>query len=430
MRNVLWAGALASIASAASAQSRPPSAGDTLRLGRAAAIATAISANLQVEVAKQQAAQARAQLVQAVAIPEPSLGASFDGQSGPLNTGSATGRNVNVGVAIPFPDKFRLKGAIGASNVRALDAQTRMVQQQIASQAARSYDSVLVTRMHRRDLLEARELAADFLAKTKARFDAGTTARLDVIKATVLLAQADNDLIANSRDVKNAEAALNRVIGRPLGAPIIALDSLEAPPPPSPLEEAEQLAMQRRPEITTAEEQLRGASATSRLARESAFVPDFSISANHDYAADAGTLYSLGLSLPLSIFFWQHTRGEFAETHHRELELQAVLRDTRAAVGQDVRAAWTAADVSVRQALFIRDQLLPSAREAFRVATTSYSLGRLSALDVLDARSTLLDAQRQYADALAAANSARADLDRATGAPLGAPTATTSGARP
>ena len=72
----------------------------------------------------------------------------------------------------------------------------------------------------------------------------------------------------------------------------------------------------------------------------------------------------------------------------------------------------------MRQVVFIRDELVPAAREAFRVASTSYSLGGSSALEVLDARRTLLDAQSQLADALAAANTARADLERALGDPL------------
>ena len=55
----------------------------------------------------------------------------------------------------------------------------------------------------------------------------------------------------------------------------------------------------------------------------------------------------------------------------------------------------------------------------------SYGLGGLSALDVLDARRVLLDAERQYANALAAANSTLSDLERAAGAPL---TTTDSGA--
>ena len=72
----------------------------------------------------------------------------------------------------------------------------------------------------------------------------------------------------------------------------------------------------------------------------------------------------------------------------------------------------------MRQVIFLRDELVPSAREAFRVASTSYSLGGSSALEVLTARAALLDAQSQLVDALAAANTARADLSRALGAPV------------
>ena len=122
--------------------------------------------------------------------------------------------------------------------------------------------------------------------------------------------------------------------------------------------------------------------------------------------------------MPVPIFYWQHTKGEIAESQHRERELAASYRDLRAQVAQDVRAAYATATAALRQAVYIRDALLPSAREAYRVASVSYGLGGSSALDVLDARRNLLDAETLYADALAAANSSRADLERAAATPL------------
>ena len=396
-----------------------------MRLSRRQAIATALIANPQLDIAREQTAQVRAQRVENNGINNPSLAYSYDGQTGFLQFGTAAAHNLNVGLGIPFPDKFRLRNTIGIANIRTSEAQFRLAQQLIAAQAGRTYDSVLVTRLHRRDLTESRTLAIDFLKKTQARFDAGTVARLDVIRAQVDVAQSDNDLIANTRDVANASAALNRVIGRPLYAPIELLDSLVAPTGMPELEGLEARALLVRPEITAIEAQQRAARANSQLTKEQAFLPDITLGANRDYASDVGTLYTAGLAMPLPLFFWQHTKGDFAETKHRELELAATLRDARAAVGQDVRAAFAAADAAVRQARFIRDQLLPSAREAYRVATVSYGLGGLSALDVLDARRVLLDAERQYANALAAANSTLSDLERAAGAPL---TTTDSGA--
>jgi cobalt-zinc-cadmium efflux system outer membrane protein len=416
--------ALALVAGAASAQQRPPQpsaggpAGDTLRLTRREAIARALLASPQIEIGREQTLQVRAQRVEGVAIPDPTFGLSYDSLPGVLRLGQSAARPASIGLTIPFPDKFRLRNAIGLENLRTSEAQFRQLQQAVAAQAGRAYDSMLVTRLHRRDLIDARTLAADFVAKTQARFDAGTVARLDVLKAQVDLAQAENDLIASARDVTNAEASLNRVLGRALGLPIAALDSLDAPARLPDLDAVEQAALRSRPELAAIEAQQRAARANSSLTKEQAFLPDFTLSAMRDLMVDSGAWYSAGFSLPLPVFFWQHSRGDFAETRHRELELAATARDTRAAVGQDVRTSYAAADAASRQAVFIRDQLLPSAREAYRVATVSYGLGRLSALEVLDARRVLLDAQRQYADALAAASSASSDLERAAGVPL------------
>ena len=419
MQKLLVMCALATVAGAASAQSRSTKpAPDTVRLSRRQAIATALLTNPQLDIAREQTAQVRAQRVENNGLVDPALAASYNNQTSLFNTGSAEGRTINLALVVPFPDKFRLRNTIGVANIHASEEQFRLTQQIIAAQTARSYDSVLVTRLHRRDLTETRDLALDFLRKTEAQFAAGTVARLDVIRAQVGVAQAENDLIANSRAVTNATAALNRVLGRPLGLPIAPVDSLVAPERLPTLEAVEARALANRPELRQLDHQLRAAHAIGHLTREQAFLPDLTLGANRDYAQDAGTMYTVGLAMPLPVFFWQHTKGDFSETRHRELEIAATIKDARAAVGQDVRASFSAADAALRQLVFLRDQLLPAAREAYRVASVSYGLGRLSALDVLDARRTLVDAQRQYADALAAASSALSDLERAAGVPL------------
>jgi len=425
MRISIWMLALIQglvfLASASSAQQRPGVSGassDTLVISRKQAIALALRANPQVDIAREQTLQVRAQRVQRIAIPDPVLTGFLDSLTSIRHAGSAPQRPVALSGSIPFPDKLRLRNRVGNANIDASESALVLLQQQLAAQTGRLYDSVLVVHLHRRDLTQSRELAAEFLQRTESRFNAGSVPRLDVIKAQVDLAQADNDLIGSRRDVANADAALNRVLGRMLGAAITTSDSLDVPFVLPPLDAIEDAALRTRPELRAIEAQQRGAKATSALVREEAFLPDVLYGAGKDEAVPTGVVYSVGLSLPIPVFFWQHTHGEFAETHHRELELHATNRDARAAVAQDVRVAFATADAARRQVVFIRDQLLPSAREAYRISSISYSLGGLSALEVLDARRTLLSAQSQYADALAAANSSRSDLERSAGTPL------------
>jgi cobalt-zinc-cadmium efflux system outer membrane protein len=84
----------------------------------------------------------------------------------------------------------------------------------------------------------------------------------------------------------------------------------------------------------------------------------------------------------------------------------------------DVQTSYTAATTARQQVVYLRDELLPEAQAAYKAAFASYSLGGSSALELLDAKGTLLDAQSQYTDALGAVNDAQADLERAVGAPL------------
>jgi cobalt-zinc-cadmium efflux system outer membrane protein len=173
-----------------------------------------------------------------------------------------------------------------------------------------------------------------------------------------------------------------------------------------------------RPELRSLASQQAGARASTTLAKEY-WLPDLGFFFSKNYSQGTPATYTTGVGLTFPLFFWNHSRGEVAESQHHERELTAAYDDLAAQVDQDVRAAYAAAATALREALYLRDDLLPEARQAYQITLVSYGLGGSSALDVLDARRTLLDAERQYADALGAAIDARADLERAVGAPLG-----------
>ena len=296
MRTSLWVVALVCVASAASAQQRMPGTGgastaDTLSLTRRQAIATALQSNPQLDVAREQTAQVRAQRVEGMAIPDPSVTASLDDQTRFLGLGTAQSKNLEVDFLFPFPDKIRLQSSIGRANIRSAQSQYRLLQQQVAAAAGQAYDNVLLAERHRRDLTEADSLARDFLQKTQARFNAGTVPRLDVIKAQVDVAQSANALIANARDESNARSNLNRVLGRPLGSSIVLLDTLAVPPPLPDLDAVEQKALRVRPELTDLEAQQHAASLNLTLLKEQSILPDITLSAYRDFKGDQGTLF-------------------------------------------------------------------------------------------------------------------------------------------
>jgi cobalt-zinc-cadmium efflux system outer membrane protein len=207
---------LLAVPPAIAAQGRP----DTLALSRRDAIDTALARNPVLTVAREQIEQARARVVEATAFPDPSV-SGMTTLSGP---GANAGSDIGVALTVPFPQKFHLKGNVSRADLRAAEFAYTQLRQATASQTAQAYDALLVALKHQSDLTESKTLAEQFLQKTQARFEGGTAARLDVLKAKVDVAAAENALLANQRDISNARATLNRLLGRMLGALVVAVD--------------------------------------------------------------------------------------------------------------------------------------------------------------------------------------------------------------
>jgi outer membrane protein, heavy metal efflux system len=414
---LVLAGAAVAVAPDRAACQRDSAGRPALVLTRREAIDSALAHNPQIRIAREQIAQARAAGVENTAFPDPTLSGDLTGQTGPTNFRSNTGSDVGIGLSLPFPAKFLLRHRVSGADVAAAEFSLVQLQQQTASQTVQAYDALIVALRHRADLLEGDSLAKDFTKKTEVRFNAGSVPRLDVLKARVDLAQAENDLLANQRDLANARATLNRVLGRPLGFGIEAAETLSIPgelPAPDSLVA---IALSHRPELLGLERQRSGASAATALA-QMYLLPDVDLGVAKNMSQGTSSSYTTSIGFSVPLFFWNHQRGEVSAARHHERELDASYADLQAQVDLDVRTTHASAATALQQAIYLRDALLPEARRAYEIALTSYGLGGSSALDVLDARRTLLTAEGQYADALGAANDARADLERAVGAPL------------
>ncbi|HEX7679055.1 MAG TPA: TolC family protein, partial [Thermoanaerobaculia bacterium] len=259
-------------AAAASAQSL-----ETLRLSRQQAIDEALARNPSLAAARAQVEEARANVVTAAAFADPTFVADVSGQSHVLNPASRNGSDQGFGITLPFPGKRGLRRDVATADLRAAQFNLAQLRQQVASQAAQSYDAILVALRHRDDLQQSKELASDFVKKTQARFLGGTVARVDVVKAETDLAQAENDLFASDRAIATARAALNRVLGRAGGAPLETTTTLDVPGPIAAIESLEKLAEASRPEISTLLAQQQGAKTATKLAGEF-WMPDFTLS--------------------------------------------------------------------------------------------------------------------------------------------------------
>jgi len=388
-----------------------------LTLTRPEAIAMALAHNPALAAGREQIGEAHGLAVQGAAFPDPTFSADATGLPNATGIGSRTGSDIGVDLTVPFPTKFLFERRVGQAGIDAARFSYLGLRQQTASATAQAYDAVLVALKHQADLQQAKRLADDFLKRTQDRYTEGSVPKLDVIRARVDVAGAVNALLANTRDLANARAGLNRLLGRTLGAGLVLTDTLTIPDTIPGLDTLLVVAERDRPELRSVASQRRGAHAAATLSSEY-WLPDVDLFVQKNIVQGSPNSYTTGIGFSVPLFFWNHQRGEVSQAGHYARELDATYRDVQAQVAQDVRTTYATAATALQQAHYLASELVPEAREAYRIASTSYALGGASALEVLDARRTLVQAESDYADALGSANDARADLERAIGAPL------------
>jgi cobalt-zinc-cadmium efflux system outer membrane protein len=147
-----------------------------------------------------------------------------------------------------------------------------------------------------------------------------------------------------------------------------------------------------------------------RLAQANA-VPDITASGGIRQFAGANSVgFIAGLSIPIPIF--NQNQGEIARA---QAELRRVGQERRQAEqerSQDLVTAWTNWQTAWLESNTIKDDSLPKAERAFRLALAGYRSGAFEYLEVLDAQRTFFEQRASYIRAIAKLHDARAQTER------------------
>ncbi|MFK5950830.1 MAG: TolC family protein [Methylococcales bacterium] len=131
---------------------------------------------------------------------------------------------------------------------------------------------------------------------------------------------------------------------------------------------------------------------------------------NDDFAAVAG------ISAPLFIFDTKQTGVDQAQmVLTQAMQKQQVAK---VAIRSSLINDYQQIQMSLTEITVLRDEVLPSAREAFKAAKLAYRLGEIGSLDLLDAQRTLFRSGREHLEALATFQLNAAKIERLIGGAL------------
>jgi outer membrane protein, heavy metal efflux system len=322
------------------------------------------------------------------------------------------------GLAVPLETagKRRRRIAVSEAALRSGDAELVRIIIEVHAQVRRAYFNRVVSVSRLALLNDLTGLATRARDAARARFEAGSAPRLEMIQAELALAQAENDAIAALAAATAASVQLNALLGLPLDA-VVALTSPIETAAATTFQAAIGIAQASNAELAVLDRRIEEQRLKIGLARAMQ-VPD--IIPDATITRDAGTEFTTGWRAAVAVGVPLFSRHR-AAVQLEEATLSQLTADRAAALARitgEVTAIGTLVEAQRQQYLRYRDRILPQALEVERMAEDSYRLGQTGIAALLQAFQAARDARLRALQAAADFQNAVADLERAIGKPI------------
>jgi outer membrane protein TolC len=410
-----------------------PLAAQTLTIDLTEALRRARDYNQQFLSAGISAALAREDRIQAKAAQLPNLNALnqyiyTQGNGTPSGVFVANdGVHVYNEQAVLHADLFSVAKRAEYRRTIAAEAAAR-AKQDIAARGlvatvVQNYYSLIVAQRHAANARQSLDEAQRFLDITQKQERGGEVARADVIKAQLQSQQRQRDLMDADTNVQKARIGLSVILFPDLGQPFDVTDDLKSDLPLPPMDEVRTQALATSPDIRAAQAGVRQADAGISAAKAGylpAFALDyfFGINANVFGIHGPDDRQNLGSSvqgtITVPVWNWGATRSKVRQAELQERQAQVDLSFAQRTLQSNLSTFYLEAQAARSQLDSLRSSLDLSA-ESLRLTILRYQAGEATALEVVDAQSTLVQARNAYDDGLARYRVALANLQTLTG---------------
>lgn len=340
---------------------------------------------------------------------------AFSPVLGPMNQWS-----LGLRASYTLFDSGQRKAAVRGSEAGrdAVRAMSSVVRQDTILLVSRAYFGLLSAAEQEGVSRRALARSEDHLRLARARKEAGSVSKADVLRFQVEVSNAKLRLVASEGAVRVARGSLNTAMGRPAETPLdVAASPAEVPLPGGTESQLADEAVSRRPEVKAAENSVVARERAVDAAR-GAYGPKVSLDASWGRLDDGWYPdykdWSVGVALTWPVF------TGFARQHNlamAKLDLDGekeAARRTELGVRQEVweaRSRFQEGLQAVETAKILREE----ADESLRVARERYSEGAGTVSDLLDAEAALQKAESTLVQAEYSLALARVQIRRAVG---------------
>ena len=381
--------------------------------------------------ARAEAKAERARVSQVGALPDPmlQLGVQNDGfTSWEVGKMGTSFYSIMASQTFPWPGKLRLSSEV--AQLRASQAKQNVARVRLSTEAdvRRAYLNLILARdrLVLLDRLEAIWKKSAVIART--RYEAGQGAQSDVLRAQLEFNRIRQRRWAMEADVATEVQALNRLRGRPLDERLVTSVHLAELPLPVLVDsaKAEQLAIERSPEIAGAHLTVTQAERSVFLAHKSYF-PDFTVNAGVMPRGGAfPPMWLVSVGIPLPLFAGSKQRQVVAEAASRALATTTNVESLAQILRLRVKQRRTALRAMLKIIRLYQDGLLIQSKATTESTLAQYEVGKVTFASVLESNAGFIADEDGYLQALAQAHRLQIEAAEVSLGPV-APTGTAAG---
>lgn len=414
MRTRVWS-ALAALASAVNGWAIEPARLNDL-------IREALAGNPEILAAQKRYEAARQRPAQESSLPDPVLSLGYASNGGPLpGQGLGTQPTSNIGFMvsqeIPSSGKRKLRGDIAAKEADAEFQEYLAVQLSVRSRVTQAFHRLHHAYAALDILTENKDLLAQVIRVSEARYSAGKAAQQDILKAQTQLSILEARIVEKQQDRNIAESEINAVLNRRPGTPLGIPEDSQPEPLGLTVDELLAKAAGASPDLRRAQEVIQRNELAVNLARKD-FQSDYTVSAGYFNMGGMPPMYQFRVDVPIHLHTGQRQRPALDEQVHRLHESRYEFEAADQDLQFRVREAYLAAQTAYRLVKLYADTILPQSSLTIESSLPSYETGGTDFLSVLTNIMTKVDSEERYHEQVMMYEVARARLEELTGVPL------------
>ena len=295
--------------------------------------------------------------------------------------------------------------------------------QAVKLQATTYYYRVLQTKNYIEVGEENVRTLQEHLNNVNAQFRAGTVAKADVLSSEVNLANAQQNLVTYNNNYDIAVATLNNYLLLPADTVLRTQDQLTYNKYNLNLEDCTAYALENRPDVAAADYAVKQAESQRRSARAGHSptvdaVASAGLNGDKPFNKEYADSWTAGIQIGWNVFDNGLVDSQVHAAEAAILQAKESAATTREQVQLDVQSAFLTLRAAEKN-IATTKTAIASAEEDFKIAQVRYAAGVGTNLDVMDASTKLTQTKTNYYDALYNYNTAKANLDKAMGIPVG-----------